>query len=181
MRFRKHQGKNLTPHAMSLSLFFILPGLARMPQWKQEAHLFRNSWIPKTQTKSEPRIFATECSAEGRFFRFPSYEIAFGARPRDFGYQPKTLGEVAHWYGTFIDICTCLALSAQPIAKQARKILADNLRDLWTEAHMFEALEISAKQLQEQKAWNEGWIAVRSIIRYDNKKFEEEISERLHT
>ncbi len=114
-----------------------------------------------------------------QFFDSP-HEVAFGARPRDFGYQPKTLGEVAHWYRTFIDICTRLALSAQPIAEQARNILADNLRELWTEAHMFEALEISARQLQEQKAWNEGWIAVRSIIRYDGKEFEEKISERLH-
>lgn len=108
------------------------------------------------------------------------HEGTFGARPRDFGYRPKTLEELAHWYRTFIDICTRLALSAQPIAEQARKMLADNLRSLWTEAHMFEALEISAKQLQEQKAWNEGWIAVRSIIRYDGKEFEEEISVRLH-
>lgn len=120
-----------------------------------------------------------DAALKAQFFDSP-HEIAFGARPRDFGYQPKTPGEVVHWYRTFIEICTCLALSAQPIAKQARKILTDNLRDLWTEARMFESLECSAKQIQEQNAWNEGWIAVRGIIRYDGKKFEEKILERLH-
>ncbi len=131
------------------------------------------------QNKQSLGLFLLEAGLETWHFS-SSHEFDFGARSRDFGYQPKTRGEFVHWYKTFIGMCTRLALSAQPMAKQARKILADNLRGLWTKAGMFEALEISAKQLQEQKAWNEGWIAVRGIIRYDDKKFEEKISERLH-
>jgi hypothetical protein len=77
-------------------------------------------------------------------------------------------------------ICTRLALSDQLIAQKAREVLADNLRGLWTKGGMFVALENAAKKLQEQKAWNEGWIAVRGIIRYDSKGFEEEILERLY-
>lgn len=109
-----------------------------------------------------------------------SHEFGFGARSRDYGYHPKTQEEIIHWYETFIDICTHLALSGQPIAKKAREILSDNLRGLWTKGGMFEVLENSAKQIQEQQAWNEGWIAVRGIIRYDSKGFKKEILERLY-
>jgi len=110
-----------------------------------------------------------------------SHEFGFGARPRDFGSWPKTREEAIHWYETFIGLCTRLALSGQPIAPKARKVLSDNLRGLWTKGGMFEALENSAKQIQEQQAWNEGWIAVRGIIRYDSKGLEKDIFDRLHS
>ena len=109
-----------------------------------------------------------------------SYEFEFGARKRDFGYHPETHEEIAHWYKTFISLCTCLALSGRPISTKARKVLSDQLRGLWTNADMFEEIESSAKQIQEQQAWNDGWIAVREIIRYDGKSFQKEIQNRLN-
>jgi hypothetical protein len=108
-----------------------------------------------------------------------SHQFGFGARPRDFGYEPKTQKEIAHWFDTFIGIVTRLALSGQPIAEKARKLLANNLRGLWTNAGMFDELEESARQIQAQKPWNDGWIAVREILRYDRKGFNEEVQERL--
>ena len=109
-----------------------------------------------------------------------SHDFEFGARPRDFGYHPETRKDVIQWYGIFVAICTRLALSAQPIAQKARKLLSDKLRGLWTKAGMFEVLESAARQINEQQPWNEGWIAVRGIIRYDSKGFKKEILERLH-
>lgn len=109
-----------------------------------------------------------------------SHQFGFGARPRDYGYEPKTRKEFACWFDSFIGICTRLALSRQPIAEKARKLLANNLRGLWTKAGMFDALEESARQIQAQKAWNDGWIAVREILRYDGKGFNKEVHERLH-
>lgn len=159
-------------------LFYII-GSGTHASVEARAKVVEELMVSKEQDDQKLGFLLLDTALKTRFFDSP-HNIAFGARPRDFGYQPKTQEEVVRWYETFINICTHLALSAQPIAKQARKILADNLRGLWTDAHMFEALEISAKQLQEQESWNEGWIAVRSIIRYDNKKkSEEKISERL--
>ena len=133
----------------------------------------------KDQNSQELGLFLLDAALET--WHFSSFhKFGFGARPRDFGYQPKTRKEVIHWYETFTGICTGLAISGQPIAKKTRKVLSDNLRGLWTKGGIFEALENSAKQIQEQKAWNEGWIAVREIIRYDSKDFKEEILERLH-
>jgi hypothetical protein len=108
------------------------------------------------------------------------HEFGFGARPRDYGYAPSTRQEVIHWYEAFIGICTRLAISGQPIAKKARKILSQNLRGLWTKGGMYDFLENAARQILEREAWNEGWIAVRGIIRYDGKSFDSKILERLH-
>jgi hypothetical protein len=109
-----------------------------------------------------------------------SYEFGFGARSRDYGYQPKTWKDVEHWYGTFIDICIRLAISGNPIAEKARKIFADKLRGLWNKTGMYEALENAALQIHKQKPWNEGWIALKGIIHYDRKHFSEEVSARIY-
>jgi hypothetical protein len=108
------------------------------------------------------------------------HQFGFGARPRDYGYEPKTREEMTRWFDSFIRICMRLALSGQPIAEKARKLLANNVRGLWTQAGMFDALEETARQIQAQQAWNDGWIAVRETLRYDGKNFNKKVQERLH-
>lgn len=109
-----------------------------------------------------------------------SHEFGFGARPRDYGYQPKSREEIVRWFDSFIAICKRLALSLQPIAEKARKLLASNLRGLWTQARMFDALEDSAKRIQAQRSWNDGWIAVRETLQFDDKRLNKNDRERLH-
>jgi hypothetical protein len=131
------------------------------------------------QNKQELGLFLMDAALES--WHFSSYqEHYFGARSRDLGYMPKTRNDIIHWYEIFIEICTRIALSNLPIAPKARKILSGNLRGLWTKSGMFEILENSAKQLHNQKAWNDGWIQIRKIIRYDSKTLEKNILERLH-
>jgi hypothetical protein len=110
---------------------------------------------------------------------YPSHNFEFGARPRDFGYHPRTRDEVVVWFNTFINICTDLALLGQPIALEARKLLADKMRGLWIRGEMYDSLEESAEKIHKQKAWNDGWLAVREIIRLDSKSFDEEVLEKL--
>ena len=107
------------------------------------------------------------------------HEFDFGARPRDFGYSPKTIEDFVHWFSTFMDICVHLALSDKPVSVQAKKLLAKKLRGLWTKEGMYVAIEQAANSLLERGAWNDGWIAVREIIRYDRKGFDEETRTRL--
>lgn len=107
------------------------------------------------------------------------HEFRFGAWPRDYGYRPETREDVAHWFSAFIDICTNLALSDKPGSGQAKQLLGNKLRGLWTEGCMFDAIEKTVKKLLEQGAWNDGWIAVRGIIRYDSKKSDPEAHKRL--
>ena len=108
------------------------------------------------------------------------HEFSFGARSRDYGYRPKTHEEIAHWFNIVIGICSRVALSGQSISKQAKKLLADNLRGLWTTGYVFDAFEQSAREILEQGAWNDGWIAVRRIIQHDSSSFTDEDKERLY-
>ena len=109
-----------------------------------------------------------------------AYEFGFGARSRDYGYYPNTHGEIIHWFDTAIGICMRVALSGRPIAGRAKKLLSNKLRGLWTIAGMYDVLEEAAKKILEQGAWNDGWIAVRGIIRYDSNDFNNEVKEKLH-
>ena len=109
-----------------------------------------------------------------------AYEFGFGARSRDYGYYPNTRKEIIHWFGTAISICMRVALSGRLTSGQAKKLLAKKLRGLWTKAGMYDALEESARKLLEQGTWNDGWVAVRGIIRIDSKGFNDDVKEKLY-
>jgi len=109
-----------------------------------------------------------------------SHDFSFGARPRDFGYYPKTREEYINWFETFIGICGNIALSGKPVAGKAQKIISDKMRGLWSNAHMYDVLEKLAAQIHKQYPWNEGWIAVRGIIKYDRKGMEKDVIKRLY-
>ncbi len=110
-----------------------------------------------------------------------SGDFDFGARPRDYGFRPKNRKDVRDWYETFIDICTEVATSDRPLAEDGRRLFSNNLRGLWTKAGMYEALERSATLIHKQKPWNEGWVQIKGVLRYDAKGFSEEVLEKLHT
>jgi hypothetical protein len=61
-----------------------------------------------------------------------SHVGTFGARPRDFGYHPKTNKEIVDWYRIYLEICTRTALLGVLVSKNARRILANHLRGLWS-------------------------------------------------
>jgi len=159
------------------SLFYISLSGTHAPM-EARASIIEEMVDSKDQDKQELGFLLLDTALETWYFS-SSHEFRFGARPRDYGYNPKTREEVTHWFETFIGICTRLTLSDQPIAEQTRKLLAYKLRDLWTVGGMYNALEESARQIHGQRAWNDGWMAVRGIIRYDRKDFKEEIMERL--
>ncbi|CAB1062170.1 Glucokinase (EC [Olavius sp. associated proteobacterium Delta 1] len=131
------------------------------------------------ERKQELGITLLQATLEASHFT-ASYEFGFGARSRDYGYRPKTRKDIEQWYGTFIDICTRLAISGTPIAEKARKLLADKLRGLWNRTGMFDVLENAAIQINKHQPWDKGWIAVKKIIHYDSKNFSEEVSTRIH-
>jgi hypothetical protein len=98
------------------------------------------------------------------------YDFSFGARPRDFGYQPRVQADVVHWYRTFIGCCVGLATSNQPIAEKARALLATSFRALWAAAGMVDELEDAAARLQGICSWTQGWTAVRETLKFDGER-----------
>jgi hypothetical protein len=113
------------------------------------------------------------------FSSFHGFE--FGARSRDYGFYPKTIEDYHQWFDIFIDYNVELACSEQPVAVKAKEILAEHFRGLWINAEMFEKLEAAAKKIIAKGTWRDGWLAVKTTIRFHGKDMKPEICSRLNT
>ncbi|WP_457944065.1 hypothetical protein ACSTAY_04115 [Vreelandella alkaliphila] len=91
----------------------------------------------------------------------------FGARPRDFGFQPNH-DELVEWRSAFIDVAVRLGTSGDSdLEDPARPILANAFRGIWRQKAMRENLIDAARRLHAHQTWSEGWKAVRSTIYFD--------------
>ncbi len=104
----------------------------------------------------------------------------FGARSRDYGFYPKTVEEYHQWFKIFIDYTVVLSSSAQPLASKAKELLAEKFRGLWINAVMFDELEMAAKKIMVHGTWRNGWLAVKTTIRFHGKDMKPELCARLH-
>lgn len=125
------------------------------------------------QPEQELGIELLEAALKTHHF-WTSYTNTFGARPRDFGYRPKTNKEMANWYRIFLAICSRTALVDDPIAAKVKQALANHLRGLWSVGERFdreflEELKDAVVRIHSWENWNEGWISVKGIIQYDGK------------
>ncbi|HGL4053742.1 TPA: hypothetical protein ACKE1F_002882 [Citrobacter koseri] len=94
----------------------------------------------------------------------------FGARPRDYGYEPN-YNELVEWRSAFIDVIIQLAASGNPeLERSARSILADKFRRIWFQEAMRDKLVDAARTLNAFCHWIEGWKAVRTTIYFDYTK-----------
>jgi hypothetical protein len=94
----------------------------------------------------------------------------FGARPRDYGYQPDH-DQLVEWQDAFIDVAVRLANSDDHGLKgQARLVLANEFRGLWHHEAMRDKLVEAAREINDHQPWVEGWKAVRSIIYFDHTR-----------
>ena len=99
----------------------------------------------------------------------------FGARPRDFGWQPQTYGEIWNWYNDGV----ALAIELSATLPATRKVLADNVRGIWRHVRCQDALDAASVELTRDGPWIEGWIGFRQALAYDAASMPAEIRERL--
>ncbi len=98
-------------------------------------------------------------------------DFEFGARPRSYGYQPRTYEEQDQWFMRFVALAREIATGEDVhLSNQVRALLASELRNLWDRPGLRAALVDLAMALNEQRPWLEGWRAVRSIKHYDYRK-----------
>ena len=91
----------------------------------------------------------------------------FGARSRDFGFHPSS-DELVEWYSAFVDVAVQLGNSGElELEEPARRILADKLRELWSQGTLAEKLVKAARDLHTHHPWFEGWQAIRTIVYFD--------------
>ena len=102
----------------------------------------------------------------GHWGSFAAFE--FGARPRSFGYWPRTLEEQDQWFLRFISLARETATSDHTdLSEPARELLATEFRGLWHSPALRTALDAAVRALHTHRSWPEGWRAVRSVRYFD--------------
>jgi hypothetical protein len=108
-----------------------------------------------------------------RFSSSSSFD--FGARSRDWGWQPALNRDVSEWYSNAID----LAVDVSPHLDEARGAVANNVRDLWHYRACHDALDRAATAFANAKPWIAGWIAFRTSFRFDGDAMPDDVRKRL--
>jgi hypothetical protein len=108
-----------------------------------------------------------------------SNSFEFGARSRDPGYWPAATAEARAWYRDALKFAGEIAVSDLPAAADVRTAIADQLRGLWTVAHLSDEVEQLCRAISAKHFWHEGWIALREIQNYDSAGFAPEVLSRL--
>ena len=109
----------------------------------------------------------------GYFSSMSSFD--FGARSRDWGWQPRINKDIWDWYDSAID----LAVELEPILDDARKILARHVRELWLIGNCHDALDRATTILIKDRSWIDGWHAFRAALKYDGKGMPDDIRSKL--
>ena len=98
-------------------------------------------------------------------------DVDFGARPRGYGYWPKSWEEVDDWFKRFILLAQEIAVVGDKyLSAEIRIALAKELRGLWRFEGLRKTLVELGKVLGQNGGWREGLKAVRSVKRYDYPK-----------
>lgn len=107
-------------------------------------------------------------------------DFNFGARIRDFGWEPKTYEEQVGWYLGFIKLLVPLLNSGnESRRKWAKDILTNHFVSLWCYAGCFDLLEEIVRKYGSKGRWPEVWIAIKQAIHYNGKEYTPEILTRL--
>lgn len=96
------------------------------------------------------------------------YRFDFGARSRDYGFEPTSVRGVREWYGAVINFLE-RAYAEGLLKTELRDVLARNLRGLWISAGMSAALDKVVRLIAADGFWRDGWIASRQILKFDGK------------
>lgn len=141
----------------------------------------RASWVKAALNSFDPEVQAIgrQClSSALECHHFTSaYNFEFGARTRDYGWSPDGF-EARAWFATFIDLVADHGHGNTAIAHAARDLLASSFRSLWTVAGMADALEKAVIPLLEA-GWEQGWLAIRQTMQFDEAGLPDEIKARL--
>jgi hypothetical protein len=103
-----------------------------------------------------------------------SNSFDFGARPRDYGWDPQTYGDIYDWFSKGIK----LAIELGDIP-QVREIFATNVRALWSLTGCQNEVEVAATAFSGGGVWIDGWLNFRAANRFDGNGMSPEIRAQL--
>ncbi|WP_269525892.1 hypothetical protein [Coraliomargarita parva] len=177
---KEEKSNNMSNARERLHRFFwiLLSGTNALPQ--QRLSLLQQ-WFDEGGVELRVAELAVECLnaalQSSHFMSSSSHD--FGARKRDYGYWPKTQDEVEGWYRLYLDFARRLALSGQHYSEAVKTVISKNFRGLWQYSGLRDLLGSIVEDFSSLGPWNEGWIAIKSTLRYDREVIGEDMVERL--
>lgn len=102
------------------------------------------------------------------------YRFDFGARSRDYGYQPQSDADLVRWYGAVLALIERLALTDRVLKQELCGLLGHNFRGLWALTHMHGELERLSRRIAAEEFWREGWVACRQTMHFDRDRMSPE-------
>lgn len=109
----------------------------------------------------------------------PALTFEFGARPRGYGYWPKTNADVQHWYSSVLQLTRSAATGDGISAVAVGAVFANAFRALWTRTRAHDELDETCRAIAAKQFWPDGWRAIRQVIHYDMKSFSPQLATRL--
>lgn len=108
------------------------------------------------------------------------HDYSFGARSRDYGYQPRNRADEVQWYSATLSMIERLALDEEILNSELLGLLGDRFRSLWTWAGMHPELEALSIRIASNCFWLDGWMGCRQTIRFDGSGFQSDLKSRLN-
>lgn len=109
------------------------------------------------------------------------YQFEFGARSRDYGYEPRTNEDAIRWYRGCLAFVERLALAEAKIKHHLRDIIARSFRGLWTSTNIQGELGRLFRWFAADGFWREGWAACRETMYFDSEHMTPEAVSQLST
>lgn len=108
-----------------------------------------------------------------------SHDFSFGARPRGYGWEPRSAEEYLGWFKTAFSLVRDIVTLGGEAGRAVRAAIARELRQLWHDDVLRPELEALVRLLAGSEGWPDGWIAVRSALRFDGAGMPNEVRTRL--
>lgn len=169
----KDENNDSIVNRLSQLFSLYLSGTQATPERRQKFLQFLHYSHNKRHQEIAEKLFSSAFEA----YRWSSFGgFTFGARKRDWGWQPRTNAEVKAWYEGFIDILKSgLESTEENIRNRNRSILSAYFRGLWSKAHCFETLDKLIRQQTAIEYWPEMWRSVKHTLHYDGKTHTPEV------
>jgi hypothetical protein len=171
----EHESKEASDTFVSLFPIYLSGTHATIEQRLAVIEGLLRSGEAKTQTLG---LEALEKVLEVTHFS-SSYRFEFGARSRDYGYEPQSDLDVIRWYGSSLKLIESLAFAEGGLKPELCDLLVRNFRCLWSTAHFQCELERLFRRFAADGFWREGWSACRQTMCFDRDHMTPEAVSRL--
>lgn len=108
-----------------------------------------------------------------------NYRFEFGARSRNYGFQPEHDSEVIRWYAAALMLIERLALTEGVLYIELCDLLAQNFSGLWRTKLVYAELERLFHKFAVDGFWREGWFACRQTMLWDRDQLAPDVLSRL--